>query len=115
MRRALLLAGLLLLAAPLDAEEPISLRVTPKVALAPADIEIRATFVRDPANRLFSVTAESRDFYRRSEISVPGSAGPKTFVFRYRDLPEGDYDVTAILETANGKTTSVTERLKLKP
>lgn len=115
MRSRLLLVGLLLLAAPLGAEEPFLLRVTPRVALAPANIEIRATFERHPDNRLISVIAESKDFYRRSEINVPGSAGPKTFVIWYRDLPRGDYDVTAILQTANGQTRSVTERLNIKP
>jgi hypothetical protein len=116
MRRRLLLAGLLVLAAPpIGAEPPILLRVTPKIALAPANVEIRATFTRHPDNRKISIIAESQDYYRRSEIDLEGSATPQTYVIQYRDLPEGQYQIVAVLETADGQTVRAAGELRVNP
>lgn len=108
MRSRLLTCGfLLLLAAPLGAEQPIALTIRPEVARAPADVEIHATVERTPENRTLTFVAESRDFYRSSEVQL-NDESPLTWVVRYRALPPGTYEVTVTVGSADGGTRSTT-------
>jgi hypothetical protein len=114
MRVRAILCGFLMLAAailPLRASAPITMRVTPTMCFAPADVRINAMIESDPANRAVQVAAESRDFYRSSEIQLDGDAAPRTTEFSFRALPTGEYTVTATLFGANGKFRASTRRL----
>jgi len=95
--------GLLSLTAalPLGAKEkekdPLSIRVTPAVSFAPANLIVRATIESDAANRSMEIVAESEDFYRSSEIQLDGDNAPRTSMFEFRSLPPGTYEVRAVL------------------
>jgi hypothetical protein len=128
MRRRLLTSGFLVflltapfgipapsgIAAPLglsirvQAQPRMALSVTPEVARAPADMEIHATISHASGDRTLTVIAESSSFYRSSEIQL-GEHSPASWVFRYRDLPEGNYDITATITSAGGATRSLTK------
>ncbi len=91
----------------LGAGERITLKVSPAVAFAPANLVVRATILADPDNRAVEIVAESDDFYRSSEIQLEGERAPRTNMFEFRSLPPGVYEVRANLLGADGQARAV--------
>jgi hypothetical protein len=85
------------------AGEPISMKVSPAVAFAPANLVVRATIEADADNRAVEIIAESDDFYRSSQIQLEGDKAPRTNRFEFRSLPPGTYEVRAKLIGADGQ------------
>jgi len=89
---------------PVGAGERITLKVSPAVAFAPANLVVRATVEADADNRAIEIVAESPDFYRSSEIQLEGDKAARTNTFEFRSLPPGTYEVRAKLLSASGQT-----------
>ena len=89
-------------ATPLGAGERLTLKVSPAVAFAPANLIVRAMIVADPDNRAIEIIAESPDFYRSSSIQLEGDKAARTNMFEFRSLPPGTYEVRANLLDSNG-------------
>jgi hypothetical protein len=103
--RAALFGILVLAGTPtLGAGERITLKVSPAVAFAPANLIVRATILADADNRAVEIIAESDDFYRSSQIQLEGEKAARTNMFEFRSLPPGTYEVRANLVGANGHT-----------
>jgi hypothetical protein len=103
MVRAILFGVLLLTSTlPLGAGERMTLRVSPTVSFAPANLIVRAQIEADAENRAVEIVAESVDFYRSSEIQLDGDKAPRTNTFEFRSLPPGTYEVKATLLGAGG-------------
>jgi hypothetical protein len=99
-----LLAGVLLLGAiPGQAGSAVTLRVSPTMAFAPADLLIRASVGVNPANRKLEVVAESNDYYRSSEIQLDGADAARTSLVAFRSVPGGDYTVRVIVRGSRGE------------
>jgi hypothetical protein len=98
------LLGILVLTAllPLGAKERMTLKVSPAVAFAPANLIVRTMIEAAAENRAVEIVAESTDFYRSSEIQLDGEHAPRTTTFEFRSLPPGDYEVKATLLGSNG-------------
>jgi hypothetical protein len=94
-----ILFGVLLAAStmPVGAGERMTVRVSPAVAFAPANLIVRARIEQDAQNRAVEIVAESSEFYRSSEIQLDGEHAPRTNTFEFRSLPPGTYEVTARL------------------
>jgi hypothetical protein len=110
--------GILLAAAatlPVGAGEPITMKVSPAVAFAPANLVVRATVPSDADNRSVEIIAESSDFYRSSEIQLEGDKAPRTSMFEFRNLPPGTYEVRATLFGASGKRGAVRQQVNVIP
>jgi hypothetical protein len=104
--QSVLLALLVSAAAlPAGAREPdrLTLRVSPAISFAPANLIVRATIPADSGNRAVQITAESPEFYRSSEIQLDGDRAPRTSLFEFRSLPPGNYEVTATLRGSSGE------------
>jgi hypothetical protein len=84
------------------ANDPLSIRVSPAVAFAPANLIIRARIDPDSYNRALEVVAESEDFYRSSTVQLEGDRAPKTTSFEFRSVPPGEYEVRASVIGADG-------------
>jgi len=95
--------GALLLAYPASAADKLTVRVSPTVAFAPANLIVRAVVTQDAGNRAIAIIAESQDFYRRSEMELDGDKAPRTSVFEFRSLPSGSYQVSAVLIGQSGE------------
>lgn len=80
----------------------MTMRVSPAVAFAPANLIVRTTIEGDADNRAVEIVAESQDFYRRSEIQLDGDKAQRTATFEFRSLPPGAYEVRARLLGADG-------------
>jgi hypothetical protein len=85
-----------------EAEERLSMRASPQVAFAPANLIVRTTIMRHDTHRGLQIVAESADFYRSSEISLDGERAPRVSVFQFQSLPRGTYEVRAILKGVSG-------------
>ncbi len=106
MKAQAFVGGLLLAVvavAPTGAGEPITMKVSPAVAFAPANLVVRTTIPADADNRAVEITAESQDFYRSSEIQLEGDKAARTTTFEFRSLPPGSYEVRATLFGVGGK------------
>ena len=99
-----MLFGILLVTATLPARagDRMTLRVSPAVAFAPANLIIRTMIEADARNRAVEIVAESPEFYRSSEIQLDGENAPRTTTFEFRSLPPGMYEVKATLFGSDG-------------
>jgi hypothetical protein len=99
------LFGILMLVTtlPMGAGERISVKVSPAVAFAPANLIVRAMIEANQENRAVEIIAESADFYRSSQIQLEGDKAPRTSTFEFRSLPPGTYEVRALLLGASGE------------
>jgi hypothetical protein len=106
MKVRAVLFGILIVAStlPIGAGERLTLKVSPAVAFAPANLVVRATILADAANRAVEIVAESADFYRSSEIQLEGDRAARTNMFEFRSLPPGTYEVRASLLGSRGET-----------
>lgn len=100
--RLLAIVVLTWVAASPAANERLSIRVSPAVSFAPANLVVQTTVPADNANRSIEIVAESADFYRSSEMWLDGEQAPRVTRFELRALPSGLYDVTAVLRGARG-------------
>ena len=104
MKSRMLLVGLLIASAgPLGANARLSIKVSPAVAFAPADLTMRATIVPDSRNRMLQIIAESDDYYRSSDIQLDGEWAPRTTTVEFRSVPGGMYQVRASLKDEGGE------------
>jgi hypothetical protein len=87
----------MLAAAPLNAGERLTMRLSPMHGFAPATIVVTATVERDAQNRELEIQIESPQFYRSSLVPLDGENAARTNTFQFRDLPGGEYEVRTIL------------------
>ena len=99
------LFGILMLTStlPLGAGERITVKCSPAIAFAPANLIVRAMIESDAGNRAVQIVAESDDFYSSSEVQLNGENAPRTNMFELRSLPPGLYDVKATLIGSGGE------------
>jgi len=97
--------GILMVAAtlPVGAGERMTMKVSPAVAFAPANLVVRTTVEADADNRSIEIVAESPDFYRSSEMQLEGDKAARTTTFEFRSLPPGTYEVRAKLIGPGGQ------------
>jgi hypothetical protein len=108
--RACLVGVVLLASGVLGASDKLSMRVSPSVAFAPANLVVRTTVEADQQNRAIEIIAEADRFYRSSEIQLDGEHAPRTSTFEFRSLPTGMYSVRAVLKGQGGHHLATTER-----
>jgi hypothetical protein len=111
-KTAIVAAGWLLAASPTSSDELLAMRVS---AYAPGSLTIRLTARPDAQNRTLVVSAESRDFYRSSEIQLDGEGAPHTTVVELRGLPTDMYEVTGILVGTTGPRAKVMRLARVLP
>lgn len=85
-----------------NAFEGLMLQVSPGVAVAPANVFVRARVDRDADNRGLEVAAESQEFYRSSYISLDGDKAPSVTEMAFKGLPGGQYLVSVVLHGSRG-------------
>jgi uncharacterized protein (DUF58 family) len=103
MRRALLLAGILISVAPLGSTETLKLKVSPMQSFAPANLYVRLSIEPNANNRVVSIVAESEGYFRSSEVALEGDQGPRTVIVEFRSVPGGQYEVRGTVGDAMGK------------
>ena len=96
MRATILVVALVVSSSVLlGGSQRLSMVVSPVHAFAPATLTIRVHVEPDSDNRAFVVSAESGGYYRSSRIQLDGAEAPRTMSIEMRNMPGGEYDVTA--------------------
>jgi hypothetical protein len=88
---------------------PMTMKVSPRTAMAPALIRVEIAVEADDDNRMLRVIAESLDFYRASEMQIDGSTGPRVRWIDFRSLPSGTYEISATLSGIRGRRAMSTQ------
>jgi len=89
------------------AKEPLSIRVSPAMSFAPANLVVRTSIEPDASNRAVEIVADSDQFYRSSVVQLDGERAPRTSIFEFRSLPPGEYDVKAALIGVDGHARAI--------
>jgi len=112
MKVRTVLFGIVLLAGwqSLGAGERLTLKVSPAVSFAPANLVVRTTILADADNRAVEIVAESDDFYRSSQVQLEGERAARTTTFEFRSLPPGTYEVRANLLGADGRSRAMSRQ-----
>jgi len=93
--------------ATVGAEPALSLRVTPRVAAAPATVSITVTVEPDEKNRVLVLEVDSDVYYRSSQVQLEGKNAARTHQLLFRGLPPGEHRVRASVYDTNGFHTVV--------
>jgi hypothetical protein len=104
---AVTIIGLIYASGATDANEKLSLRVTPNVSSAPSTVVVKATVAKLAENRWLHIEADSGSFYRSSAIELDGDRAPLVTEIRLNNLPSGEYTVAAVLRNNLGEETVV--------
>jgi hypothetical protein len=88
---------------PAGAVDRVSIKVSPTVAFAPANLLVQATVDVSAENRALEVIAESPEFYRSSEITLDGDRAPRVTLMQFKSMPSGVYQVRAVVRGVEGK------------
>lgn len=99
----------------LGAEHRLQMKVSPVVALAPAQLTVRAIVEPNDDNRALNIIVSSPSYERTSEIPLDGRAAQRVNVFALRDVPTGLYEVRAVLVGASGQIASAMQLIKVQP
>jgi hypothetical protein len=105
--RYLALAMIFGASAVTDAKAPISMRVSPAYAFAPANLVIQTSVEPNPANRYIEVIADSGSFYRSSMMPLEGARAARTTMFQFRSVPPGEYAVSATVFGPDGRARGI--------
>ena len=109
------LAALMLGGHDAGAEQRLSIRVSPIVALAPAFITVRTTIEPSDDNRLLSIEIDSPAYRRSSEISLDGTNAQRVNLLEVKGVPSGLYEVRATLVGPSGPIAKTMQIVKVAP
>jgi hypothetical protein len=110
---AVVCACLLGTAGTLNGGQPLTLKVSPAMAAAPAFIRVSAIVEANDENRSLEIVAQSPQFFRSSTIDLDGRNSPPLTVVEYPNLPPGLYEVTAVLVGTSGKRATALRVVKV--
>jgi hypothetical protein len=92
---------------PADAGECLSMKVSPRQALAPVNLRVSVRIEPNVDNRVLTIVADSPGFYRSSQIQLEGDRAPRTFSIEYPNVPGGSYEITSVLVNSTGRERAV--------
>ena len=103
--RILVAAALVTLApVPGGADAKIALDVSPRVAIEPATLKIRATVERHEDNRGLHVRMLSSGYCRSSFVQLDGADAPRTTMMVFPEVPGGAYEIQTTVVGSGGNS-----------
>jgi hypothetical protein len=88
-------------------------RVSPRVAFAPARVTALVQVEPHDENRRLQLVLESAEHYHSTDVELEGAEARKSHFLTWRDLPPGSYVLTATVHRSNGQTLESKERLQI--
>jgi hypothetical protein len=86
-----------------NADDCMSMKVSPLQALAPVNLRVRVQVEPNADNRYLTIVADSPTFFRSSQIPLEGDHAPKTITVEYPNVPGGLYEITSVLVNSMGR------------
>jgi len=83
----------------------LRIAVWPTVSNAPATVRVRAIVEPNAENRALRIAADSGSFFRSSYVPISGIDAATVTETMLKNLPGGDYEISVVLEDAQGKQT----------
>ncbi len=94
-------------------ERPLSIRVSPAAATAPAFVRVQVNVATDADNRALEVVADSTNFYRASRVPLDGVDAAPVQVFEFPRLPSGVYEMRATLIGRGGERATASATIQV--
>jgi hypothetical protein len=88
----------------------LDVKMSGSTAMAPATLRGLVMIESHPANRLLRVTIDGENLFQSSDIQLEGAEAPHSHFISWRDIPAGEYVVTAVLYEATGERTTLVRR-----
>ena len=88
-------------------QDHLQMKVSPTHWFAPATLRVRVRVEPNANNRALAIVADSDAYYRSSVIELEGDASPRTFWMDFRQVPAGQYRISAVLRDGAGRDTAV--------
>lgn len=103
------------IATPLNGNTAMKMQVWPAISREPAVLTVRVMVEPSTDNRLLQIVAESRNYFRRSDVQIDGDQAAPLNVFEFRNLPTGVYEVTSVLVGSHGQRATATGVARVEP
>src|SRR5262245_32487893 len=111
----LLCACMTAIGSSLTGGQLVTIRVTPAMARQPASVRIVATVEPDERNRTLAITFESAGYTTASEMQLDGANARRVWETQIRDVPHGDYNVTATVTGTDGRRARASRVVVIMP
>ena len=90
-------------APPAGASDAVKIAVSPTHSFAPSLMRIRVRVEPNTDNRMLRIIVDSDDFYRQTDVQLEGDRSAATTEMEVRNLPGGEYEVSAVVIGSSGK------------
>jgi hypothetical protein len=107
------LVGAVSSAAPLNADEPITVSVYPRITVARGEAHLTINVERNDQNRVLSWEVDSRNYYRSSTAQLDGAESPRSWFFALKDLAPGTYQVRATVKRSNNSESVAVTQMRV--
>ena len=95
IRRAVLAAVIICGTLAAGAKEVVAIRVRGRYYTEPATIRVTVAVEPDQSNRSLRIEADGDRLFRSSEVSLDGNNGERLHTVEFKNLPAGQYVLTA--------------------
>src|SRR5205085_6655178 len=110
---AAILLGAVSSAAPLNANESITVSVYPTVAVARGEAQLRIFIERNDQNRALNWEVDGPNYYRSSTAQLDGADSPRSWFFFVKDLQPGSYQVRAVVKRNNNSESVASTQMRV--
>lgn len=97
-----------------NSNTPLTLQVTPRMAIAGTFVQALVRVYPDNQNRLLRVSVESTNYFRSSDVTLDGADAKISHTVPLRALPAGSYDVVAVVYGSEGERARSLQTFELK-
>ena len=108
-----ILLGAVSSAAPLNANESITVSVYPAVAVARGEAQLKIFVERNDQNRTLNWEVDGPNYYRSSTAQLDGADAPRSWFFAVKDLQPGSYQVRAVVKRNNDSESVASTQMRV--
>ena len=100
-------------AAPLNADEPITVSIYPAVAVARGEANLKIFVERNDQNRMLNWEVDGPGYYRSSTAQLDGAESPRSWFFSVKDLTPGMYNIRATVRRSNNSESVAATQMRV--
>jgi hypothetical protein len=100
-------------ARPVDSNEPLSLRITPRVTMAGGGVITAVRVMRSPENRVLSISVDGPGYYSSTDVQLDCEQAAQMHSFRWVALPPGQYVVQVVVERSDRRVLHASENFEV--
>jgi len=93
--------------------EPLIATVSPAITVSRGSTWLKMFVERNDQNRMLTWEVDGPTYYRSSVIQLDGAESPRSFQVLVRDLPQGEFEVRAVLSRSDRSESEARCRLSV--